>query len=106
MTIFAIILAVVYFLVGVPKLLGVKPLADQFEEFGLGAVAMRSVGALEVAAGVGMLLDSVRIIAALGMAAMTIGAVVFHRRVEHPVQSYVPAVVVLLASISFVALSV
>ena len=106
MTVFAIILGVVYFLVGAAKLAGAKPMAEQFEEFGLGQIMMRAVGLAEVAAAVGLQIDGLDAFAAGGMVAMMVGALYFHRRIDHPVQSLVPGAVVLVASVAFVLLVV
>ena len=46
MTAFAIILAAFYFIVGAAKLAGAKPLAEQFDEFGVCMKGMRAVASL------------------------------------------------------------
>ena len=84
MTIYAIVLAIFYFIVGAAKLAGAKPLAKQFDEFGLGQNAMRAVGAAEVAAAIGLQFDRINVFAAGGMILMMIGALFHHRRVNHP----------------------
>ncbi|MEM9204121.1 MAG: DoxX family protein [Actinomycetota bacterium] len=106
MIVFTIILSVLYGLPGVAKLAGAKPLAEQFDEFGLGRQVMRVVGALEVAAAIGLYIDALDTFAALGMIAMMIGALISHRRVGHAAQDSMPAAVVLLASIAFVIASI
>lgn len=106
MTVFAIVLGAIYFIVGAAKLAGVKPLADQFDEFGLGRTGMRAVGAAEVAAAVGLQVDGLDVFAAAGMAALMIGALDHHRRVGHPLRSMGPSAVVLAASLVFVALAI
>lgn len=106
MTVFAIVLGAVYLIVGVAKLAGAKPIAEQFDEFGLGGAAMRAVGLAEVAAAVGLQLDGLDVFAAVGMVAMMIGAFYHHRRVGHPFQSMVPSAVVLVASVVFVVSAV
>ena len=73
MTVFAIILAVIYLMVGLAKVAGAKPMAKQFAEFGLSLRAMRVVGVLEVAAAVGLFIDSLETWAAEGMVLMMIG---------------------------------
>jgi len=106
MTIFAIILAVVYFATGVPKLINAKPVVEQFEEFGLNRNIRYGVGVAEVAAAIGLFIDALDALAAIGMVLMMIGAIYFHRRAGHQLQDSVPAVVVLIASAVFVALSI
>jgi len=105
MTVFAIILGVFYFIVGAAKLAGAKPLAQQFDEFGLGQNAMRAVGAAEVAAAVGVQIDRLDVFAAGGMVLMMGGALFHHGRVKHPTKSMAPAFIVLVASAVFVVLS-
>ncbi|MEM8708399.1 MAG: DoxX family protein [Actinomycetota bacterium] len=106
MIVFQVVLGVVYAIVGIAKLAGAKPLAEQFEEFGLGLTVMRIVGALEVAAAVGLFIDGLDTLAAVGMVAMMIGALGYHRRVGHAAADSTPAIVVLVASLVYAALSV
>ncbi len=106
MTAFSIVLGLIYFVVGAAKLAGAKPLAEQFDEFGLSNNAMRAVGAAEVAAAIGLQIDGLDVFAAAGMMAMMVGAIVHHRRAGHPIQAMMPSVVVLVASGVFVALSI
>ena len=105
MTVFAVILGIFCFIVGAAKLAGVKPLAEQFDEFGLGRSVMRAVGMAEVAAAVGLQFDGFEVFAAAGMVLMMGGAIFHHRKVKHPLQASAPAVIVLVASAAFVALS-
>ena len=105
MTIFAIVLGVFYFIVGAAKLAGAKPLAEQFDEFGLGQNVMRAVGAAEVAAAVGLQIDRVDVLAAGGMILMMLGALFNPRSVNHPPTAMGPALVVLVGSAAFLALS-
>ncbi len=106
MTVFAIALGIVYLIVGAAKLAGAKPMAEQFDEFGLGNAGMRTVGLLEVAAAVGLQFEPLAPWAATGMVAMMVGAIYHHRRVDHPTTSFLPAVVVLVASALFTLLSI
>ena len=106
MTVFAIVLGAIYFIAGAAKLAGMKPLADQFGEFGLGSNGMRAVGAAEVAAAIGLQVDGLDVFAASGMAAMMIGALYHHRRAGHEPQAMVPSLAILAASSVFVALTV
>ncbi|HUU96290.1 MAG TPA: DoxX family protein [Phycisphaerae bacterium] len=52
MLVLKIILSVLVGLAGVAKLVGAKPMAEQFEEFGLPRVVMYVVGVLEVTAAI------------------------------------------------------
>ena len=49
MFILKIIIGIAFLLAGVAKLAGAKPLADEFEEFGLPRFLMYLVGVLEIA---------------------------------------------------------
>ena len=53
MFILKIVVAVAFLLAGGAKLAGAKPLADQFEEFGLPRKMMYLVGLLEIAGAIG-----------------------------------------------------
>ncbi len=105
MIVFAIILAVIYSMAGLAKLAGAKPMAEQFAEFGLDLRMMRVVGALEVAAAIGLFIESLETWAAEGMVLMMVGAIYYHRRAGHAVQQSIPAAVVLILSAVYIALS-
>lgn len=88
---------------GAAKLFGAKPIALQFAEFGLSAGAMRLVGALEVAAAVGLWVAPFW--AACGIALLMLGAVANHAKVRHPAGQFAPSIVVLALAVA-VALTV
>lgn len=106
MTLFAILLGIVYLAVGTAKLVGVKPIAEQFEEFGLGRTGMRAVGALEVAAAIGLQIDGLDVFAAGGMVLMMLGALYQHRKSDHRAADMAPALVVIVGSALFLVLSI
>jgi hypothetical protein len=105
-TLFAVLLGIVYLAVGAAKLAGVKPLAVQFDEFGLGRTGMRAVGALEVAAAIGLQIDGLDVFAAGGMVLMMLGALDQHRKSDHRVADMAPALVVIVGSALFLVLSI
>ncbi|MFK7992191.1 MAG: DoxX family protein [Sandaracinaceae bacterium] len=105
MLLLRIAITVLMALAGGAKLLGAKPIAAQFEEFGLPRAAMYVVGVLEVAAAVGIQLDRLAFFASTGIALLMVGAVANHLRVRHPIGQAVPSVVVLLLAAAHSALS-
>jgi hypothetical protein len=105
-TLFAVLLGIVYLAVGTAKLVGVKPIAVQFDEFGLGRTGMRAVGALEVAAAIGLQIDGLDVFAAGGMVLTMLGALYQHRKSDHRVADMAPALVVLVGSALFLVLSI
>lgn len=88
--------AAAFLLAGGAKLAGAKPLADQFEEFGLSTRMMRLVGSLEVAGAIGLLLGPLAFWSALGLACLMLGAVANHLKARHPLAKSAPAVVLLV----------
>lgn len=102
MYVLTILLAGAFFIAGAAKLIGAKPLAAQFEEFGLPAWSMRIVGLLEVAGAIGLFLEPLRLWAAAGLAGLMLGAVANHLKVRHPVSKLVPAGVLLVLSAALV----
>ena len=83
-------------LAGLAKIVGVKPLADQFEEFGLPSWLMRLVGLLEIAGAVGLFVRPARFWAAAGLLGLMLGAVANHLKVRHAMSKAAPAFVLLI----------
>ncbi|MEM7034252.1 MAG: DoxX family protein [Chloroflexota bacterium] len=98
MNILIVVTSIFIFVVGIAKLWGAKPLADQFEEFGLPKIAMYGVGALEVAAAITLNFDLLTFYAACGLILLMIGAIYNHLQVNHSLSSSVPAILVLILS--------
>jgi hypothetical protein len=73
---------------GFGKLLGTKGMRADARRFGFSYRVYRVIGGLEVAAALGILAGlswwPFRLIAVLGLAALTVGAVVVHRRAGDP----------------------
>ncbi len=99
MNIIIIITSIFMFVVGAAKLWGAKPLADQFEEFGLPKAVMYMVGALEVIAAITLHVDLLTFYTACGLILLTIGAMSNHIKIKHPLSSNIPALVVLILSV-------
>lgn len=90
------IVAAAFLLAGGAKLAGAKPLAAQFEEFGLRPWVMRVVGALEVAGAMGLFLGPLAFWAALGLTGLMLGAVAYHLKARHPLSKSAPALALLV----------
>lgn len=105
MTIFAIALGLSCFVAGISKLAGATDMRAYFDEFGLGRQGMLAVGALEIAAAVGLQIDALQVWAALGMVLLMIGALVAHKRANHTQDKLAPAGITLVAFVVFLLLS-
>ncbi|MBK1790860.1 DoxX family protein [Persicirhabdus sediminis] len=90
-------------LAGILKMVGIKPMVEQFAEFGLPKIAMRLIGLAEVAAAVGLWLPGLRQYAAGGMVLMMLGAIANHIKVKHPISQSFPAILVLVLCALIVA---
>ena len=104
MLILKIIVAVGILLAGVAKLLGAKPIAEQFEEFGLAPWMKRAVGVLEVAGAAGLFIEPLALWAAIGLALLIIGAVGNHLKVKHPISQSAPAGLLFILSLLLILL--
>ena len=104
MFILKIIIAIGFLLAGSAKLLGAKPIAEQFEEFGLSPWMMRAVGILEVAGAIGLYIEPLSFWAALGLALLMVGAVGNHLKAKHPISKSVPAALLLLLCVLWILL--
>lgn len=100
-----IAISILMALAGGAKIAGAKPIAEQFKEFGLPRAMMYLVGGLELAAGVGVHLQSVAFFASSGLGLLMLGALANHAKVRHPIGKSGPAAVVLLLAITHSVLS-
>ena len=91
--------SILIFIAGGAKLLGAKPLADQFQEFGLPRYIMTLVGALEIAIAVAIQIKPLTFTAASGLVLLMAGAITNHVKIRHPLDKSAPAVVVLILAI-------
>lgn len=87
------LLALLFLFSAVPKLLGNPEAVAGFEKLGLGQGFRVFIGACELAGGIGLLLTPFAALAALGLSAIMVGAVLSHLLVFGP--SPVPALVAL-----------
>ncbi|WP_320064911.1 DoxX family protein [Micromonospora sp. RTGN7] len=83
-----VILAVVFSATGVLKLVGQRRMCEQMDHIGVSAGLTKVVGALELAAVVGLVVglywSPAGIAAAVGLVLQMIGAVVYHLRARDP----------------------
>lgn len=96
-------------LAGLMKVIGVKPLRDQFEEFKLSRASMVQIGALEMLGAFGLQADNLLQMppiqvaaAAVGLALLMAAAAYYHAKALHPFTQSLPAIALGLAS-GFVA---
>ncbi len=78
-----IVLSILIGAAGIAKLAGAKPLADQFQEFGLPKAMMLVVGSLEIAAAIGLNFRLLVFYAASGLVLLMLGAIANHVKVKH-----------------------
>ncbi len=104
MVIFRIILTIAFVFVGGAKLVQAKPLKDQFSEFGLPGFFLLLVGAFEVLGGIGLQFPALTASAAAGLLILVVLAMYNHYKVKHPLQSYIPALVLGSAPTVYLAL--
>jgi len=94
----AVVLAVFFLGLGTAKLLAVAPMREAAAHFGLSANAYRSIGALEIAGAVGLLLGlALHLLGALagvGLLLLLGGALVSHIRVGDRLQDASAVIVV------------
>jgi uncharacterized membrane protein YphA (DoxX/SURF4 family) len=98
----SILLALIFLASGIPKIIGAKLMHETAEHFSLPALAVRCIGALEVAGSAGLLVGlpfaPLGIAAAIGLALLMAGAVTFHiREKDSATRIAAPAVIGLIA---------
>ena len=96
MTIVTLITSALILMAGVAKLLGAKPLTDQFKEFGLPKHAMPLIGGLEVCLAMGLQIEALTLGASALLVVTMIGAVAAHVKARHKPTQSAPALVVLI----------
>jgi hypothetical protein len=97
-TLLAVVLAVFFLGLGTAKLLAVAPMRKAAAHFGLPTNAYRSLGALEIAGAMGLLLGLalpvIGALAGVGLLLLLVGALVSHVRVGDRLQDASAAIVV------------
>lgn len=103
------VLAIPLAVIGVAKIIQQPSMVTTSRRLGIGPGPYRLVGVAEVAGGFGLLIgavaggsaDWVGFFAAIGLIAITIGAVYFHRRAGDSVNEMIPAMVLGLLCLSY-----
>lgn len=97
----SILTAVAFIGAGSAKLAGVEMVHLSFANMGMPPITGYIVGALEIAGAIGIFVKSVRFLAALGLAATSLGAFLYHLFYT-PIAEGVPAIVLLVLSVLLV----
>lgn len=99
------LLAVTFLGAGVPKLIGAKQSLQMRDQLRIGADLFRVVGALEIAAAIGLIaglaVPVLGIAAAVGLVLLLIGAIATHARVDD-LKGAAPAAIVLVVAVATV----
>ena len=107
--ILSILLALLFLGTGAAKLTGAQVSRSDAERFGYSYPRFRIIGALEVAAAVGLVVglfvEALAVATAVGLALLMIGAVFTHLRVKDPVAKAVPAAVIVVLSVLLIPLA-
>ncbi len=104
MEVFKIIISVLFGAAGVIQLIGIRALRQQFEEFGYSRVAMFIIGAAEIA-GAGLLHHpEASPYAAMGLLMLMLGAIYSHIRVKHNATLMLPALLLAITLIVYLAM--
>ena len=102
-------LAAAYVLPGSAKLLAHPKMRRAAAHFGIPWSRYRLLGVAELAAAAGVLIGirwpSLGVAAAIGMILLLVGALVTHRRAGDPVKEAVPALLVLVITIAYLAIT-
>ncbi|MCZ7422225.1 DoxX family protein [Verrucosispora sp. WMMA2121] len=96
-TILAVLLALVFLILGTVKTLALRPMHERATEAGFSVAAYRRIGLLEVAGAVGLLVGlivpPIGALAGAGLLLLLIGALAVHLRKGDGPQKYAPALV-------------
>lgn len=103
----AICLAVVYLLLGVGKISATAPMRERAAHVGMSVSTYRGIGALEVAGAVGLLIGglvpAVGAAAGTGLLLLMVGAVVTHLRNGDGLRAMMPALLVGVLIVAYLA---
>ena len=110
LTTLTIALAIVFLAFGTAKVLAVPPMQARAAHVGLSADAYRRIGALELAAALGLLIGlavpALQVAASTGLLFLLLGAGTAHRRAGDGVKDAAPALVLAIVAAAVVALAI
>jgi hypothetical protein len=92
------ILAVLFLLFAVMKLIGIKPMRDMFADFNLNRLAMILIGMIEIILVIILFVPNLAFYACIGFAYVSTSALYKHYKTNHPPIKYIPAVLLLILS--------
>jgi hypothetical protein len=99
-----IVVGVLFIITGGVKVLGVRQSLEIRDHFGMSPTTWRIVGVLEMSGGVGVLVGTqvgaLGVLAAAGLAALMIGAIVSRLKVRDPIYAVAGDVVVLALAVT------
>lgn len=87
------------FFAGSAKLFGVKPIADQFEEFGLSKKKMYLIGILEIILAITLQIDILTLFSLVSLIVIMSGAVFYHLKIKHPFSKSFPSFMILILAV-------
>jgi len=108
----AVVLGVGFMMVGIGKLVDIKPMAKTREHLGLPIGLFRVIGGLEVFGGAGVFLGLhhdlpvIGVLAAVGLIGMTIGAAYYHQKADDAMKDWLPSVMMGSIAIFYVILRI
>jgi putative oxidoreductase len=101
MAIFEIIVGVLFGLIGLMKLMGMKGPKKMFEQLGVPIGLMYFIGAAEIAGAIGLQFESLKLWASIGLFILLMGAIFSHFRVKDFKMGMAPIVMLLILIINF-----
>jgi len=93
-----IIVTVLFGIAGIAKLLSVKPIKDQFQEFKIPIPMMYLVGILEITGAILLHIESIKLYSTVGLIFLMLGAIVNHIKAKHTIDKSLPSILLLILS--------
>jgi len=95
-----IILAILFLLLAAMKIIGLKPMKEIFLDFKLNQLAMILIGMIEIICVIALFIPKFAFYACIGFTYISTSAVYKHFKANHPLIRYIPAVVLLILSMT------